>query len=104
MRKDSAKLAAQAFAAGNAYKGASACYSTGSTLWSYSTCIAARAPDGSIVINDTRYSVTTTRHQTAAMVATTGRNRTLIAQMPRGASYKDLIAVAATIRGLTAAA
>jgi hypothetical protein len=95
MRKDSAKLAAQAFAAGKAYKGAGACYSTGDALWSYLTCIAARALDGRIVINGTRYSVTTTRHQTAARIAVADKTHATVLSMPRGASPLAVIAAAA---------
>jgi hypothetical protein len=81
MRKDSAKLAAQAFAAGKAYKGAGACYSTGSALWSYSTCIAARHPDGRVALNATIYSVTTSRHQTAARIALAAAGQGIAAEV-----------------------
>lgn len=37
-------------------------YSTGEKLFSYSTCIAQYTRDG-LIVNKTKYSVTTTRHQ-----------------------------------------
>lgn len=38
--------------------------STGSCLYSYATCIAEYNRDGDIVVNNTRYSTTTSHHQT----------------------------------------
>lgn len=35
----------------------------GSRLYSYNTCIAQKRANGSIIINATRYSVTTSKHQ-----------------------------------------
>lgn len=37
--------------------------SCGDRLYSYSTCIAERLPDGNFLINLTKYSVTTSKHQ-----------------------------------------
>lgn len=37
--------------------------STGSCLFSYSTCIAEWCKDGEIIINTTKYSTTTSQHQ-----------------------------------------
>lgn len=38
--------------------------STGSCLYSYSTCIAEYCKDGDIIMNDTKCSTTTSHHQT----------------------------------------
>jgi len=61
----------------------SAMSSSGDKLWSYGTVIAQRLDDGSIVGNITKYSVTTSKHQSQAGV----RNhvgRKLLTNIPRG--------------------
>lgn len=35
----------------------------GSKLYSYGTCIAQKLPNGSIIVNATKYSATTSKHQ-----------------------------------------
>lgn len=35
----------------------------GSTLYSYNTAIAQKLPNGSIIVNETKYSVSTSKHQ-----------------------------------------
>ena len=41
----------------------------GSKLFSYGTVIAQKLPNGAIVLNDTKYSVTTSKHQSHAHYA-----------------------------------
>lgn len=41
----------------------------GSKLFSYGTVIAQKLPNGAIVLNDTKYSVTTSKHQSHARCA-----------------------------------
>ena len=65
-------MASNKFAIDQFYKGkvgkGSAMRSTGNKLWSYSTVIAERLPDGKVVGNITKYSVTTSKHQSQAMI------------------------------------
>ena len=56
---------AQAFAKGKSAKSGSM-YSTGNKLYSYGTVIATRQSDGSVVLNNTKYSVTTSKQQSLA--------------------------------------
>lgn len=41
----------------------------GSKLFSYGTVIAQKLPNGAIILNDTKYSVTTSKHQSHAHYA-----------------------------------
>ena len=57
--------AAEAFVMGKSYRGSNAAWSDGLALWSYGTAIAVRE-GGVVLFNATKYSVTTSRHQSAA--------------------------------------
>lgn len=41
----------------------------GSKLYSYATVIAQKLPNGAIILNDTKYSVTTSKHQSHTRLA-----------------------------------
>lgn len=55
----------EAFARRKALKVASSIWTNGDHIYSYATCLACRLSDGRIVLNRTRYSVTTSIHQNA---------------------------------------
>lgn len=71
-------------------------WTNGNSIWSYSTCIAIRVPEAPerVILNTTRYSVTTTIHQNGLTyllryvhgveVTPTG------GYLPRGTSDRDL--------------
>ena len=76
------EFAIEQFQKGRAGKG-SAMHSTGDKLYSYSTVILQRLDDGSIVGNTTKYSATTSKHQSRANVRSYIGHK-LLTNVPRG--------------------
>ncbi len=74
------QTAYDAFWKGESGKGSSTS-STGDRLFSYSTVILQRLPDGKVIGNTTRYSSTTTKHQKKSGVRNANM---LIAGVPSG--------------------
>jgi len=92
----SANEAAKSFIWGYEFtpKNGANCKSTGGALYSYSTCIATWVDPEFIIINSTKYSVTTTKHQNALYGVLHLRPNLLlirVREIPRGADRLDLV-------------
>ena len=72
--------ASVAFWNGKAAKGSSV-ESTGNKLYSYTTVILQRLSSGEVIGNDTKYSATTSRHQSQARIASAD---IIVHNVPRG--------------------
>lgn len=59
----------EAWRAGKSLRLADSVWTNGDHIYSYATCIVARATDGRVILNRTQYSVTTTTHQKALAAA-----------------------------------
>ena len=64
-----ARKALTAWEAGKRWRGAESIWSDGVSIWSYRTEIMTRDADGRVLLNVTRYSPTTSRHQNALAMA-----------------------------------
>lgn len=90
-----AKKTVTAFDARKSLKPASSIWTNGDHIYSYSTCLVVRLDDGRIVLNRTRYSVTTTIHQNA--LAAHFRGCLTVDGMRFGACASELKEAALTI-------
>lgn len=97
MRKNTSEVI-EAFKARRSLRKCEAIWTDGESIYSYQTCIATRADNGAIVVNLTKYSVTTTIHQNALYDLRSPRGeQTQVRDLSRGASPTELL-LAAGIR------
>lgn len=92
MRKTATQVTT-AFLAGNASMKTPSLWTDGATVYSYQTAIATRAADGLVLVNDTRYTITTSNHQTAVKAACNFAGREYVAapgRLPIGATAADI--------------
>lgn len=64
-----ARKALTAWETGKRWRGAESIWSDGVSIWSYRTELVTRDAEGRVLLNVTRYSPTTSRHQNALAVA-----------------------------------
>lgn len=96
MRKN-CELAYKAWTDSKALRPAKSIWSDGDTLWSYGTALAAVDPARSmVVLNRTRYSVTTSIHQSALAAEMRLEDYVLVEvyDVPQGASPEVMVALA----------
>lgn len=77
---------------GKAQRRCAAVWTDGKHIYSYRTCIAALdETDGMVVLNRTRYSMTTTVHQNALAVLLGSVVKREMLQLREGVSYMDVL-------------
>jgi predicted component of type VI protein secretion system len=81
----------QAWQAGKALRKCDAVWTDGKHVWSYGTCIAALDSDDRVVLNRTRYSVTTTVQQTGMAVLMQHVSKREVYNKPLGASPEKVL-------------
>jgi len=64
--------------------------------FSYDTCLAARSPKGTAIVNVTSFSVTTSKHQSKVWDAL-GTERTIRVKAPMNAEPADLVRLASEV-------
>jgi len=88
MRKN-CREALRAFQSGRAARPADSIWTDGETIWSYSTALVTRTPVGRLVLNRTKYSPTTSNHQTA--LAADLPQAIVVTDLPRGVMPAELV-------------
>lgn len=83
------RKALAAWKAGKAKRAADSVWTDGESIYSYATCIVTRDADGTPIVNRTRYSTTTSQHQTALHGAL-GVDTPYVDGLPRGCDREDL--------------
>lgn len=98
MRKNT-KQAYAAWRAGKAARPANAIWTDGKTIYSYGTALVVQLDDDRVVLNWTRYSVTTTRHQSGLreLLAQDYGDVVLLNGLPRGVAGCQLAKRAGTL-------
>lgn len=76
---------------GKANKTCQAVWTDGKHVWSYGTCIMALDSDDKVVLNRTRYSMTTTVHQNALAVLCQHVSKREVYDKPQGASPETVL-------------
>lgn len=90
--RENTRQAVQAFDAGRAERPARSVWTDGETLFSYGTAIATR-DGGTVVLNVTRYSKTTSEKQNGARTyyGASNPNVVTVDGIPRGAGRRELL-------------
>lgn len=96
MRKNCQRVA-EAFDRGLSERAADSIWTNGEAIYSYQTCLACRLPDGTIAINTTKYSTTTSNHQNSLRRLYIGR-ALHVDGLSRGACRDTLAENAALLR------
>lgn len=88
MRKNTREVW-QAWQQGKARKACEAVWTDGTDIYSYGTCVVTCSDDGTPILNRTRYSVTTSGHQTSLAVLL-GQWCTVVTGVPMHATRERL--------------